>query len=235
MTLRYATVAELKSTLNIASTTDDLVLEMWLEAAEEAVDRTCNRPDGFLADSAASARHYVGTGKPWQPIDECVEITEVAVRSSITADDYTAWTSPTTNFAGDGDWIPAAGSGKHPTFNSLPFNVLLVDIAGDESYFTSGRAVDTPGWPPEHGEQMAKNTVRVTAKWGYAVAVPNVIRNAAIAQAGRWYKRGMGGWTDTLASVDQGQMIYRQPMDPDIRMMLVCGRYVRQAVGGGTR
>lgn len=232
---RYATIQELKDVLNIASSGDDAELQLWLDAAEAAIDLYCNREDGFLAVESATARYYIGSGSTYQHVDECVEVTEVAVKDSITADNYTAWNAPTSPWAGDGDWYPAQGSGKRPTLNRTPYHVLLVDVNGDYTTFTDGRTLAQRGWPTGRGQKVATPTVKVTARWGYADTAPPTVRQASIAQAGRWYKRGSGGWTDSLASAEHGELTYRKAVDPDIKMMLVHARLVRPAVGGGVR
>lgn len=74
-------------------------------------------------------------------------------------------------------------------------------------------------------------TVRVWAQWGYADVVPDVVKMAIIGQATRWLKRSQGSWSDALVSADAGTMLYRQVIDPDIRMMLESGRLIRRAIG----
>ena len=74
-------------------------------------------------------------------------------------------------------------------------------------------------------------TVKVTAKWGYAATVPYVVKEAACIQAARWYSRGKSAWSDTVGSPDMGMLMYRQKLDPDVYEMLVDGRLVRPAIG----
>ncbi len=230
----YCTVDELKAQIDLedAAGDDTLMLTAIITAASRAIDNFCNRPKGFVADAAASANYYAGTGEAYQGIDECVEITEVAVKESITEATYTAWNTPTTNFSHDGDWIAYRGSHRQPFFNQFPYNGLMVDPVGDESHFRSGKYVATPGFRPSYSYSMRETpTVKVTAKWGYAVAVPTPIKQACIIQSGRWYKRGASGWSDALASGELGQLMYTQKLDPDVEMILGMGRYTRMAVG----
>jgi len=109
----------------------------------------------------------------------------------------------------------------------------MVDPVGDESHFKSGKYTAPPGFRPDYTySQRETPTVKVTAKWGYAVVVPTPIKQATIIQAsGRYYKRGASGFSDTLASGDLGRLMYTQKLDPDVEMILVMGRYVRMAVG----
>jgi len=74
-------------------------------------------------------------------------------------------------------------------------------------------------------------TVQITARWGFATEVPIDIKEAAIMQAARWYKRLQSAMADVLASGELGQLLYRKSLDPDIRRLLVDGRYVKPVVG----
>ncbi|TET85237.1 MAG: hypothetical protein E3J37_02335, partial [Anaerolineales bacterium] len=82
--------------MNKTDTGDDATLTRLLDAATHNIDRACNRPDGFVAESNASARTYKGSGASWQWIDECVEVTLIRTKSAPTSA-YTTW-APT-------DWI----------------------------------------------------------------------------------------------------------------------------------
>jgi len=231
----YATTAELRQDINLISTSDDPQLERLIRAATQKIDQFCNRPDGFVAITVASARYYSGTGKTWMPIEECTEITAVAAKDSVTDTTYTAWTAPTTNLAGDGDYIAAAGDWRFPDYNRTPYTLLIIDPNGDESVFTGGRYASATGLVPiGTPERNARGlpTVRVTARWGYADEVPPDIKEACIMQCARWYKRLQSSMADTLASPDLGTLTFRLRLDPDIQGILVDGRYVVPAIGG---
>jgi hypothetical protein len=78
--------------------------------------------------------------------------------------------------------------------------------------------------------ELATTQYQVVARWGYAETVPNVVRDATIAQTSRWLKRGQGNWADTTANAEAGMLLYKQPLDPDIKMMLVNARLVKPAI-----
>jgi len=197
--------------MNKTGAGDDAVLTALATAASRAVDNFCNRPDGFVALTEATARVYAGEGKSWQTIDECTSVTEVAVKDSTTDDDYTDWTTA--------DWIAFSGDPEHPEFNRLPYTALMVGYDGDYAHFLNGR----------RGKHSVP-TMQITAKWGYATDVPTPIKQATIITASRWYKRGEGGWSDVLASGELGMLLYQKMLDPDVKLILVAGRYVRPAV-----
>lgn len=221
--MAYATAAELRAQMNKTSTADDSILATILSAAERTINRFSNRPDGFEADAAASARRYAGSGKPYQSIDECVSITLVEVKNSPTSTSYTTWATT--------DWIPIRGDPEDPNYNGLPYTMIMVDPTGSQSIFYSGSFVTRGGFRPTTDVHRGVPTVRVTAKWGFSVAVPDDIHEACIMQAARWYKRLEGAMSDALASAELGTLLYRQRLDPDVAMILVEGRYVRPSIG----
>jgi len=137
--MAYGTVIELRARIDKTSVVDDTVLTAIIAAAQRNIDRACNRPDGFEA-SVASARRYAGLGKPYLLIDECVAITLVEVKESATDTAYTSWL-PT-------DWIACRGDPRSPDFNTLPYDMIMVDPTGDEAIFTSGEFLARGGFRP---------------------------------------------------------------------------------------
>jgi len=213
--MAYCTYAEIKSSIDLVDTgaVQQTNIERLIDAADAAIDRFCNRPLSFVADMVASAKVYPGTGKPYQLIDECTEVSSVAVKDSITDSTYTAWTTD--------DWDACTGDYNYPDFNTTPYTMLVCVPSGDYSVFTSGR----------YGDRWQAPTVQVTAKWGYATTVPDQIKTASIMQTARWFKRLQSAMGDTLASAELGQLIFVQEIDPDIGMILKRGRFVHPAVG----
>ena len=206
--MAYAIAAEVRERINKTGTSDDAILTALIAAAEAAINAYCNRPDGFLAVSTASARVYAGSGTTVLRIDECAATpTEVAAKDSGGATTYTAWAVT--------DWLAFSGDPIMPDFNHTPYTALMVTEAGDYGSFLKA------GYQP---------TVRVTAKWGYATEVPAQIKEACVAQVARWYKRGQSAWADTLGNAELGQLMYRKVLDPDIEFILKGGRFVRPAL-----
>jgi len=217
--MAYATAAELRDRIGKVSPDKDTTLDALIAAAERSINTFTNRPDGFIADTIASDRIYSGSGKAHQLIDECAAITLVAVKDSATDSTYTSWAA--------GDWIAFYGDAKAPEFQPLtrgkPYNAIMVDPTGTQSVFNTGAYFN--------GRSRAVPTVQITARWGYALTVPVDIREACLMQATRWYKRFEGAMSDALASGELGQLLYRQSLDPDVKHILVNGRYVKPAVG----
>ncbi len=219
----YATVAQYQvrtdadAALSAAKTT---AYEEILDAISRKIDNFCRRPDGFVSSAADVTRYFEGNGKRHLRIPECTSITSVAVKGAYTDTTYTAWATPTTVLAGDGDWYPAAGSFTRPIFNRTPYTLLLIDHNGDHSCFTKG---------------YKGVTVRLIAKFGYAIVVPPDIREACLAQATVLIKRFEGAMASTLASDDLGVIamkIRQSALSRDVQDLLVQGGWSLPLYGG---
>lgn len=221
--MAYASTAELKARISKTGNADDTSLAALLSAAEEAINNYCHRPDGFEADSTATARLYAAHGKPYVLIDECIAITTVAVKDSATDTTYTAWAAT--------DWIAFSGDPENPEFNRLPYDGIMSAAGGDYDIFLSGKFTTLRGFRPSSSVARSVPMVQVTAKWGYSVNVPAVIKEACILQAARWWKRAESSWADSIANGDMGSLQFRKVLDPDFQMMLKEGRLIRPALG----
>lgn len=201
-----------------------------LDICSEAIDTICNRPDGFIAASTATARTFVGSGHNVQKINECVEISLVEVKRSINDSTWVSWAST--------DWLAFRGSHKRPNFNPLaknnpmPYTSLMIALTGNQSHFTSGYTYLTrEGFPPAQiFPETGQPTVRVTAKWGYAVSVPLAIKQATIIQATQFFKRGQGVWADALANGDFQELRFVKETDPAYNF-LTRHKYVMPQIG----
>jgi hypothetical protein len=233
MATMYGTASELRARIDKTSTANDTVLEALIRAATRNIDRACNRPDGFLADASASARYYVGSGKGFQWIDECVSVTAVAVKDSPSGDEdsYTSWTVGTVGTTTEADVFPATGDPAMPDYTTTPHTLLVVGANGSYSTFTGGGFTSRGGFRPTTTVGRGLPTVRVTAQWGFATSVPYDIKEACLMQASRWYKELQSALTDTLASAELGVLLYQKSLHPAIYRLLVDGRYVKPVTG----
>ena len=221
----YTTVHDIKAQPNITGTQDDLVIQALITAASAAIDRYCNRPDGFQAAAAATTRYFTGTGKYYLFVDEFATASglAVAVKDSATddEDEYETWTVGTVGTTTDADVFPATGDPRTPTYNRTPYTMLVIGPNADNAtVFTDGRLENGPGLP----------TVKVTARWGYATTCPAQIAQATIIQVCRWLARGQSKWADTLGNAETGTLEYRKALDPDLKMILSLGGFVRPVV-----
>lgn len=231
----YGTAAELRARINKTSNADDATLTAILHAATNAVDRITNHEiagvDVFYPDAVATARYYAGSGQRYQWIDECLSVSSVAVKTSATATAYTAWAAS--------DYLTFTGGVRFPNFNDTPYTGLLCNPNGNYSIFTYGglggveRYFDWTGglgYLAEARRAAQVPTVQVTAIWGVTTTPPAEIREACLMLAARWWKRFESAMSDTLASGEMGQLLYTQPIDPDVRMLLMNSRWYRPQV-----
>lgn len=220
----YATLAEVKQRIDKTNTDFDLYGQTVITGVSRAIDAWANRPDGFIALEAATARLYAGNGRARMRIDECVEVTLVEVKDSVTDSVYQAWAAT--------DWIAFSGDPIAPNFNSLPYDQLMTDVTGDEAIFTSG-VIGEAAYKDRFFVRFAgarnryfynprgvrsQPTVRVTAKWGYAVTVPPAIKEACCMQSARVLKRYEAAMSNQLANTALGELSFE--LDPDIQTML---------------
>lgn len=220
----YCTPTEVRTQIERDGTTgsaSDTALGVLISGVSDALDEYFNRPDGFLAIPVASARVFPGDGTATIYIDECVSVTIVAVKESPTDTTYTTWAST--------DWVAFSGSPNKPDFNRLPYTGLMTLPSGDYTYFTSGRFTSARGFTPIGVFTRSVPTVQVTARWGYALSIPPLIKEATIALSARMFKQGQGAWSDTIANAEFGGLIYKAE-NADIKMLLDSARYYRPPV-----
>jgi hypothetical protein len=219
----YCTLIELKAAMNKVTAPDDATLTRTITAVSCSIDNFCNRPSGFIAEPSGyeSTRYFFGTGKPYQWIDECVDVVSVAVKDSVSDDEnaYIAWVVGTLGSTLGADVFPAAGDPKAPDYVVTPYTLLVVGPNGDYSLF------------PKPLASSPTPTVQVKARWGYAAIVPPAIKQATIMQSARWYKLLQGAMARALASPDMGVLTYPGKLDPDVEFILTSGRYVKVTVG----
>lgn len=209
----YATTAQLKAQPDIQSGANDTVIALLLSAASRAIDGLCNRPDGFKADSVATARSYVGTSDTYTYIDEAVDVQMLEIKQGRGE----PWYAVTL-----GDWLPFTGSPDAPNYNRLPYHGVM--LAGDLGPVSIADGRSAPGVP-------TMPTIRVTARWGYSDTVPDLVIQATITQASRWFKRGQSAWADAAAINDFGQLFFVKSLDPDVELMLRLAQLTRTAYG----
>ncbi len=220
MSTVYATKEQLYAQPNVTVPDNEDTVELLLAAASMAIDGYCNRlEDGFLAPSVASARLFAGSGLHYQQINEFVELSSVEVCYAIETD---TWTD-----------IPLAniqeyqGNGEVPEFNRTPYNGIMI-VRGGSNLFPAGEGY-LGYWESDPKPAIGRvvPTVRVAAKWGFALETPPNVVQATIVVAARWLKRGQSFWADTAGSDNLGSLLYRQALDPDVQMMLKLARLVR--------
>jgi len=214
----YTSPEELRQEVSITLTTNDVSLKRLIDAASRMIDRYCKVPDGFIADATASARTFTGRGLPFIRVDQFVAVTAVGVKDSPSDTSYTAWLT--------GDWLPFAGSPQRPSWNPLsefqprPYDGIMVAPNGSYSVFSSGQYRGGWGFSDDGQSPFAAPTVQVTAKWGYSVAVPDIVAQACRVQVAQWLKRAASGWADAVANAEFQTLMFTKSLDPAVKLLL---------------
>jgi hypothetical protein len=194
----YATADQIKAAMpNVFSgTTHDTLLGTLSERASRLIDALLGQDaNAFDAPTAAVVRYYNGDGGQAVYIAPCVSITSVGVKAT---EQSASWDT-----LDAGTWEAAAGSAANPAYNLGYFDVLLI-APGASGVWTPGR-----------------KTIAVTARWGRTDTPPEIIVQAVVIQAGRWFKRGQQAWNDTSGSSELGTLTYTKKLDPDLEMLLL--------------
>lgn len=205
----YASAAEIKAVMpdSIGSvTTYDTLLGTLSERASRLIDELLGLEDNALSASVtAAARYFDGNGDRYLRVPPFLSVTEVACKDRDTDTTYSdVWTADT-------DYLLAQGEPEMPRWNEGWYDLLVV-FPNSTKYFTLGA-----------------HTVKVTARWGRANAVPAVIAQAVIIQVARWWKRGQSAFQDTAGMPELGMLTYTQKLDPDVQTILENTKYNRKA------
>jgi len=186
----YASLNELKASLNITDATDDAELTAALTAASGWIDGYCGRTFGTAAGTAS--RDYIPTSVyDSLAIDDAVSIVEVKI------DDGLDRTFATT--LGTADW---QAEPVNPVTDGIvyPYNRL--------------RPIQDGYWPVWNRQA----TVRVTAVYGWP-AVPDAVRTATVLQSARLFARS-GAPLGVMGFGDMGVVRVSRFADPDVEMLL---------------
>ncbi len=192
--MSYASLADLKAALRITDAVDDVILQAALDAATTAIDDHCNRT--FVADGAASIR-YFDVDDRRIVVDDIYTVTGliVSIRGAV---------------------IPVAVENVSAGYVMEPRNAL----AHGEP-FTSIRyegAWMDGGWPLI--SLAPRTTAAITARWGYAAAIPGTVSQACLLQASRIFARRLSPY-GVAGSPDLGSEIrLLAKVDPDVAVLL---------------
>ena len=163
----YTTLTAMKNFLSIVDSSDDTLLEGFIESASRSIDRIANRR--FYADAAASARKYRAYNDLFVYVDDISSTTGLVVK----IDD-------------DGD-----GTFETTLAINTDFLVEPLTAASKDRPFTQLTMVNTSfTWPifPGLFSNGLRPGVEVTAKWGWP-AVPDDIETACQILTADLYKR----------------------------------------------
>lgn len=217
-TVSYCTADDIKTAMSQTSSTDDTKLTALALVASRMIDNYCRRTEfGFVASDTAEALQLTTDEKSYVYIPECVEITLVEYKESVTDSTYQSLDSDA--------WIPFRGNPKKSSvrYNLVPYTGILLTAQSPITFFRDGNYTSDFSWETANDTNNLATylpTVQVTARWGYSDETPAVIKEAAIMQSIRWYKREQSGMSDTLTSSTMGDERYVKQLDPDVKLIL---------------
>lgn len=201
----YATTAQLKTDLRIplADTQDDTELAFAITAASRAIDHATNRQFGSV--TPVEAREYTArwdrTWKRWViDVDDIYSSTGLLV--AVDDDDDQVFDKSITDFR----LAPVNEDNK-----GRPWTQIVVNS-------------DSANVPT-----TAKDSVRVTALWGWA-AVPETIKAATIRQAARFFYRREAPFGVAGSPTVGSEIRLLSMVDPDVAVMIRSYRRVWGAV-----
>lgn len=219
-TEKYCTASEVFGSFNQADMTTDLTqMNRIIDAVSRLIDGYMNRQDyGFVALSTADANVYAGDGKNYLFLPDFVSVTTVKMKTSLSSStyDYTFET---------GEFIPFRGAPNRPQYNKLPYTGILIAYNATHPRFTNGQPAHIRrNWarlhPDSGANDVALPTVEVTAKWGYSVTVPPIIKEACIIECTRLYKQQEAGMADAGFNANLGETRFVKSLHPTVKDML---------------
>ncbi len=210
----YATADEIRTRMGMDSTDDNVILLAYATAVSRLIDGFMGRKEtGFKALAAATARVFAGTGERYLFINENIEVTAVKLKDALTDSTYDKTLVAT-------EYESFRGSFSNPNFNDLPYSAIMLSANATVGSFLSGNAINYFEDTINNTKAPQLPTVQITAKWGYAENVPEVIKEATVMQSVRIYKRLQGGMADALLTGDLGQSRFISKLDKDVQVLL---------------
>jgi hypothetical protein len=167
----YATLAELKTALNITDTVDDSRLELAIETASREIDNFTGR---YFYNAGTATRYFAADDYINTAIDDVITVTSVKTASNLDKTFDVTWTSA--------------------DYQLEPLNGVVGGLTGWP--YTRIRAVNVLLFP----KYQDRATVEIAGTWGWS-AVPTAIKTATLLQAARIFKRadapfGAAGYGD---------------------------------------
>lgn len=192
----YLTLLEFKQALADTSWTPnyDTIIEAIITRASRAIDRTTRRHPGAYYASTDETRYFDGSGTSSLWTGEMAAApTTVRVAETGDLSNYTSWSST--------DYIVWP---YNAPYMGEPYLRLDIDILYGSKVL----------W------YKYRKAVEIAGKFGFSTTVPDDIKQIALIQSVRWFKRAQQAFRDTGAIVDLGQLTYTQQLDPEVAGML---------------
>lgn len=190
----YVTTPELKEYVRVSDSEDDAVMAWAITAASRAVDHSCNRQFGLVADPEAryySPKYDQRSGR-WRVVMDDL-MTSVGLLVAADLDEDQTYAHSITNYVLE----PVNAAAK-----ATPWLSLVI-----------GRASTVQPNDP------LTDQVKITARWGWS-AVPDTVVQATLLQASRLVARRDSPF-GVAGSPDAGnELRLLAKVDPDVEVML---------------
>lgn len=172
----------------------DAALEALAKRASRAIDRYTNRKPGAFYVDADVTLYFDGSG------DTKLWIGELAA-------------APTTVQVAETGVLTTLTTWESTDYLCWPYNAL------DDGQPYTRLDLDIYNGTKSTWYAYPK-AIKIAGKFGYSATVPDDVKQAAIIQAVRWFKRGQQAYSDTGAIVELGQLTYTKALDPDVALMI---------------
>lgn len=193
MTNGYCTAEQVKTSMNIDDSADDVAVDRAIEAASRAIDWHCRRR--FWTEDADATRYYTAASKGRVWLDGAPEDVEVRTVTTLKTDEDGDGTYGTTWAASDYRLEPV----NAPT-NGRPYSRIATKPQGSLVF---------PRWPA---------AVEIVGRFGWA-AVPADVEEACIRFSGIVFKTVSEGAAPLVELGDARVMVSRY-LDGHVEMML---------------
>lgn len=192
----YCTTVEVKAAMPDGNwgATYDALIALLAARASRAIDRYTKREPGAYYVDTDTTRYFTADSEVDLQIGEMAAApTTVSIAEAGDLTDLTALAAT--------DYFMTP---PNALMEGLPYNFIRLDTLNGDWYW----------WP------TFQKSVVIVGKFGYAAAVPDDVKQCAIIQCARWFKRGQQGFQDTGAVAELGQLKYVRKMDPDVELMV---------------
>lgn len=198
----YCTLTEIKAAFpgNDWGTSYDTLLTEKISEASRSIDLYCNRKPGAFYITADSPLLY--SGQDAFPLRYGTFEYPAILIDDLAAAPTLVELSPTGNpngfmtLAGTDYWLHP----RNAPDRGHPYWAIVMDIL----------------WGAQRTWYWFPNNVRITGKFGYAAAIPPEVKEIAILEAARLFKRAQTQYQDVIQITDQAQTVYKNPYDPDV-------------------
>jgi hypothetical protein len=197
----YATLVEFKSRYypaGLVDTSEDSMIESIVEGVSRWIDKHCGR-HFYLASGVT--RYYTALDGDYLQVDDLLVVTTLKTDEDGDRTYERTWAST--------------------DYDLHPYNAA---VASQEQPYTWIETAPNGRYAFPTG----RKGVQIVGNWGYASAVPPMIKEACLLQSGRIFNRRNAPF-GVAGSAEMGQLLVMPKFDPDVALLLQ--PYLRMLVG----